>query len=58
MNKQYDLCDYYFDCKVSKKTNKDCINTDCQVKKFYDKFGINYLEKRLNLLNSPLRVKR
>ena len=45
MNKKYDLCEYYFDCEVFKQTNRDCINEDCQVKKFYDKFGVNYLEK-------------
>ena len=45
MNEKYNLCDYYFDCKVAKKENRDCIYQDCQVKKFYDKFGVNYLEK-------------
>lgn len=42
--KEYDLCKYFFDCPVSKKSNRDCIYEVCQVQKFYDRFGVNYLD--------------
>ena len=45
MNKTYTLCKYYDECPVSKTENKDCIYfEDCQVKRFYDRFGLDYLK--------------
>ena len=50
--KEYNLCKYFFNCPVSKISNRDCIYTDCKTKDFYNKYGINYLENQNEKTNN------